>query len=454
MKKRSVLRRNLVYSLAFGLLMGALFPLYASLFVSFASPSSLAAFTTGCLGAGILVGIAAYRINTVSLVRLARGVNEAVAAVARGDTAVLEELPVESDDLMGQLVGNIRESLVRFSRAREAVSGAGIEAAGFGEDLQKAIETTLGAASLLRSTVLAVESSASDLDGRNREMQREFDTLHKATLLSVSHVIELYSSVTDFGSSVIAQTGSLGTVIDAAGRIESAVGSGGALRGGENLSALTAALEDRVRETVDTASGTFSLISDSLASIAALAERTNVLAINAAIESARLGKDGMGFRIISGNIRSLAEEVNALTDRVKSVVDRGAEDIRSVTGALSGAMDTQRDLIETLRLCVTELNEANLDISGEGGRIEEYRGQIGTLLSDIKENMHQLKDDVGRSRVLFDSVMQASTKIHAGIATLALKSAEIESTEQAVQTSFETFITHMNSLKQAAGSNP
>ncbi len=89
MKKRSVLRRNLVYSLAFGLLMGALFPLYASLFVSFGSSSSLAAFTAGCLGAGILVGIAAYRINTVSLVRLARGVNEAVAAVARGDTAVL-----------------------------------------------------------------------------------------------------------------------------------------------------------------------------------------------------------------------------------------------------------------------------------------------------------------------------------------------------------------------------
>ena len=126
----------------------------------------------------------------------------------------------------------------------------------------------------------------------------------------VSHVIELYSSVTDFGSSVIAQTGSLGTVIDAADRIESAVGSGGALRGEESLSSLTAALEDRVRETVDTASGTFSLISDSLA----------------AIESARLGKEGMGFRIISGNIRSLAEEVNALTDRVKSVVDRGAED--------------------------------------------------------------------------------------------------------------------------------
>ncbi len=443
MKHTSIIRRNRRLSLLFGMTLGFLFPAYAALFVTFKSPVMFVIFLAGCVGAGFTVGIVSFLINMRTVRKMAVCVSEAIDKVSRGEPDALAEVHLESDDELGEMVKSFRKGLEYFQRASVIVN----DNAGTGSDLRSRVDSSLRgireSLTGLRGALEGAEVSAIDLDGRNRELQREFEVLNKATLLSVSHVVELYSSVTGFGDAVIDQIENLRTVEDSLVTIERTVGTARDVRGTENLAVVSGLIEERVARTVETAETVFKGISESLESIGALAERTNVLSINAAIESARLGKEGMGFRIISGNIRQLADEVNTITGKIKKVLESGDLDIRGATGELSAAVGSQRSMVEGLRSSVEMLRNVDIGVSDKNNRIQNYRGEIGDLLKDIRDNMQKLKEHVGATRKGFDSIIASATKVHADIANLRSKAEVIERNDREAGAAFGEYQNHM-----------
>ncbi len=85
-------------------------------------------------------------------------------------------------------------------------------------------------------------------------------------------------------------------------------------------------------------------VSDVIRIISSIADQTNLLALNATIEAARAGELGRGFAVVAGEVKDLARETAAATQRVSSQIT----DIQTSTGSVSAGIHATSEVIGQL----------------------------------------------------------------------------------------------------------
>ncbi len=134
-------------------------------------------------------------------------------------------------------------------------------------------------------------------------------------------------------------------------------------------------IADAVRQTstaIENLSHQSSQISSVVKVIKELADQTNLLALNAAIEAARAGEQGRGFAVVADEVRKLAESTTRSTEEIRSVV----EAIQSTTNSAVDSMGTT----------VTQVN-AGVERAKQAGdsirQIREGADQVIKVINDI-----------------------------------------------------------------------
>ncbi|MFQ3229527.1 MAG: methyl-accepting chemotaxis protein, partial [Reinekea sp.] len=320
----------------------------------------------------------------------------AMEDIASGEADLTKRITVSSEDEIGKLGKNFNDFVESIHNLVVRVIGSANEMQSLSQNTRETATANNESVHQQQSEISQVAAAIHEMSSTSAAVAQNAEQTADSALLATNETLRSETAANDNAT----QMGNLTTEIDKS----------------------TLVINDLNEHAKN--------IATILATIQGIAEQTNLLALNAAIEAARAGEQGRGFAVVADEVRALSMRTHEATGEIQTMIGS----LRTQTESAVMQMDKSKQIVEQTMTTANSVSESQASIKAA---INEINTQAITIAESSKEQ-NIATEEINR---ITQAIQYASQQLAENVDTAYQQAEELNKIGESVRSHLGRFKT-------------